>query len=191
MADETSPKDLIKVIRGNKGLTAVAIGAVVLLLFYLYKQSQAVTAGIGASSTDTSASAPTGFTPATGSYTYVEDIHQGATPVMGPPGPTGPQGPTGAPGPQGPPVIVTPPVKQPVVKPPVKSPPVSSQGLLGAGVRFFPKYKNGLGYYRGPKTGGKIIPIPLPANTVYIPGASGRVWYQSPPGSAQKLLTSG
>jgi hypothetical protein len=63
--------------------------------------------------------------------------------------------------------------------------------LLGPGIRFFPNYKNGVAYYRGPKTGGQIIPVPLPATTTYQPGAGGRVWYQSPPGSAGKLLTSG
>jgi hypothetical protein len=69
--------------------------------------------------------------------------------------------------------------------------PATGGGLLGPGVRFFPDYKDGLAYYRGPSTGGKILLVPLPPNTKYIPGASGRVWYQSPPGSTQKLLTSG
>ncbi len=190
MADETSPKDLIRVIKGNKGLTIVAIGAAILLLFYLYKQSQAVNA---ASTTATaSPTAPTGFMPAMGSYTYVEDIHQTATPIIGPAGATGARGPQGPQGPASPPVIGKPIIKKPPVqvKKPIPAPSISSAGLLGTGIRFFPKYKNGLGYYRGPKTGGKIIPIPLPANTVYIPGADGRMYYQSPPGSPKKLLGS-
>jgi hypothetical protein len=90
-------------------------------------------------------------------------------------------------------------IMPPVQKPPAKAPPpqpapkpvASGGGLLGPGIRFYPNYKNGVAYYRGPKTGGQIIPVPLPATTTYQPGAGGRVWYQSPPGSAGKLLTSG
>jgi collagen type I alpha len=192
MPDETSPKDLIRVIKGNKGLTIVAIGAAILLLFYLYKQSQAVGATSGASTA--AALAPTGFAPALGTYTYVEDIHQGATPVVGPAGPagaTGTQGPTGPTGPAAKPPVVKKTPAPPKVKPPVKSPAVSSQGLLGAGIKFFPNYKSGLAYYRGPHTSGKIIAVPLPKNTTYQPGPNGRIWYQSPPGSAGKLLTIG
>jgi len=93
----------------------------------------------------------------------------------------------------GQPIIMPPVQKPPAKKPPVQpvQPPVSNGGLLGPGIRFFPNYKNGVAYYRGPKTGGQIIPVPLPATTTYQPGANGRVWYQSPPGSPQKLLTSG
>ena len=74
---------------------------------------------------------------------------------------------------------------------PVPTPPATGGGLLGPGIRFYPNYKGGRAYYRGPSTGGQIILIPLPANTTYQPGANGRVWYQSPPGSPEKLLTSG
>jgi hypothetical protein len=93
---------------------------------------------------------------------------------------------------------------KPIIMPPVSQPPAKSQppkpapvpvanngGLLGPGIAFFPNYKNGVAYYRGPKTGGKIVPVPLPSTTTYQPGANGRVWYQSPPGSAGRLLTSG
>jgi hypothetical protein len=96
--------------------------------------------------------------------------------------------------------IVKPPRKPPVPTPPPPThkpptppptPPATGGGLLGPGIRFFPNYKDGRAYYRGPSTGGQIILIPLPANTTYQPGANGRVWYQSPPGSPGKLLTSG
>jgi len=73
---------------------------------------------------------------------------------------------------------------QSVVPPPTAIPPIQSVGgvhndsLLGANVRLFPNYQNsGLMYYRSPRTGGQIIPVPLPRGTAYAPGAGGRYWY--------------
>jgi hypothetical protein len=117
MADQTSPKDLITVIKGNKGLTAVAIGAAVLLVYYLYKQSQAVSA---ASTTATAATTGTGIPLTGGSYTNVEKTYQASpSPIAGPSGapgstgaagPVGPAGPVGTPGPVGPVAPVSKPV---------------------------------------------------------------------------------
>ena len=189
MADTTTPGDLLKVIRGNKGLTAVAIGIVALLLWYLYKQSQAVNAGNAAASTTPAAgAAPTSFAPATGTYTYVQKIYEPPTSTA-PAATTTPVAVTVTPTV---PITVTPaPVTVVATTPPPTSTPISSQGLLGPNVRFFPNYKNGVAYYRSPATHGQIVPIPLPANTTYQPGPNGRVWYQSPPGSKGQLLTSG
>lgn len=188
MADETTPLDLIRVIRGNKGLTVIAIGGAALLLFYLYRQSQAVSAGIAGTTTPTGATtAPTAFAPAQGSYTYVQVLRQPSAPPIATSAPT-----------VSVPVTVTPapvtiiPTTPPTVAPPVVSPPTSSQGLLGANVRVFPNYKGpGTMYYRSPRTNGQILPIPLPAGTRYTPGGAGRYWYYLPGSNVQMLLTSG
>lgn len=178
--------EIKKLWRSNRPLFIAVVGAVAVLVYILIKNQNATVTAPTSGAGDTSGagvSAPTGTYG--GGGTYVEESYYSNAPTSN-------TSTTYTPGqaatPATPVATATPAAKTPA---PVAAVTSAAGGLLGAGARIFPNYVGTAYYYRSPKTGGKIVPIPLPAGTCYQPGAQGRYWYQSPCGSAGKLLTSG
>lgn len=168
--------DAIKSLWKDKPLFITVCVALVGIIYILWKNNNAnVTA-------PTSTVAPT--TTAAGSVapgTFVESSYYNNSPTTTTTTITNP--------------IATPPVTAPPNNPTQPTPPPTKpaqpyQGLLGAGVRIFPQ-ADGTLKYRGPKTGGKIIPVPLPKGTVFGPGGGGRYYYRLPGSNATALLTIG
>lgn len=170
-------RDLYK----DKPLFLTIVVGVVLFVYIVWKQNNANV--VAPTAADTTGAATTG---GGGSGTFVEDSYYQNTPTSISTTNTY----TGTPG-----LAATPatPVATSTPKAPVQTTtqPATGQGLLGKGVRIFPDYHGSQYYYRGPTTGGKIIPIPLPAGTRYAPGGNGRYWYWLPGNSKQMLLTIG
>lgn len=95
MADEPTIKDIASIVRKNPALMITVGVALLALVYYLYKKSQANAAA--------ATGIPTAPTPAsaTGSYTYVENIHQTPAGTVTPaPAPVPVPVPTPGPGPK-------------------------------------------------------------------------------------------
>jgi hypothetical protein len=174
-------------------LITVAVGIAV-LLYILYKNNSATLTAPAAPS-DT-ASSNVGAGPGPGSGTFVEEsvnitspVGNTSTTIYNPLAPAQVSLPIKLPMPITPVATSTP--KAPAPQPAPVAASSTGGGLLGPGIRFFPNYVGNTAYYRGPKTGGKIIPVPVPAGTTFQPGANGRVWYQTPGTHQGQLLTSG
>ncbi len=180
MADTTSAKDLVGVIRKSPSLM-ITFGVVfVFILIYVYERSKNASAAA-----TTGTQQPGQFAPALGTYTYVEDIHgtTGAAPVpiVGPVGPAGPIGPAGPAGP-----TRVPPIPKP---PPNPTPVPSAWTALFSGKSPFP-YKFGQNAYTT-TIGGKQWTVGFGSgNRVWgVPGkVSIQKWQTTPIAIGQKQL---
>jgi hypothetical protein len=186
MAEPEIVADVSKAVKKNPALGIAGVVIIAALLYYLYQRGQAATIAPASSAP----AATPGFTPALGTYTYTQDIHQtgpaGPAGPTGQPGPTGPTGPTGQPQPQ-----PQPPPQNPIsgVAIPLPAPPKSTVqfGSIGnVGQRVYVTLPSKAQY----KVYGDSD-SQLPKGTTFKPGGNNSWWYVLPGRQQQYLVLPG